>query len=435
MPLPRAAPMFTLLAAVLSGSSASGQTVVDRIVGPWNGSPARVRFSSLTGAQLAALGNAAGVAVGFEGLSPQPFAEPIDATGHRLGAVLDALVKADPRYEWREDDGVIVVRPVGAWLDNASLLDTPVARMSLKGIMAGDALGLLSQMFGVEPLFRGTDSRRFSVDVRDGAPLLEALNAIVREHGSLAWSFEPLPFTRPGSAVSMQLTIGGVGFGIPAGARLRPVMPPAHLARSELSMLERPFVNGLHGLPLISSVHPQSMLAFAEAAGVPIGFESLPASEPVRSSVTGIHVHGTVGRALDDIVVFDPRYEWRDVDGVIVIRPATAWLDPRDPLFRIVPAIRLDNVTVSKALAALREALGGSGTPTAVADTRTFSIDVPPGRTVLDVLTAISRAHGELSWAWEEPSIDDVSHSPADYRYTLWVTIPAGGVRSGHGFP
>ena len=200
-------------------------------------------------------------------------------------------------------------------------------------------------------------------------------------------------------------------------------------------MLERPFENGRQGLPLMSSVHATSVLTFAEAVGVPIGFESLPPSEPVRSSVAGIGLRGTVGRALDDIVAFDSRYEWRDVDGVIVIRPATAWLDPRDPLFRTVPAIRLDNVTVSKALAALREALGGSGTPTAVADTRTFSIDVPPGRTVLDVLTAISRAHGELSWAWEEPSIDDVSHSPADYRYTLWVTIPAGGVRSGHGFP
>jgi hypothetical protein len=422
----------TLLVASLGVSAAAGETaVVDRIVGSWNGSPARVIVSSLTGAQLVPLANASGVAIGFEGVSPKPFAQPIVATGHGLGAVLDALVKADPRYEWREDDSVIVIRPVEAWFDNASLLDTPVGRISLKDIMAGDALRLLSQMFGVGPLFTGIDSRRFSVEVRDGASLLEALNAIVRAHGSLAWSYEPLA---PGSQLPMQFTIGGVGFGIPAGAGPRPVTRSADTSRSERPMLERPFENGRQG-PLMSSLHASSVLTFAEAAGVPIGFESLSPSEPVRSSVTGIGLRGTLGYALDDIVAFDPRYEWRNVDGVIVIRPATAWLDPGDPLFRIVPAIRLDNVTVSKALAALREALGGSGTPSPNSDTRTFSIDVPAGRTVLDVLTAISRAHGELSWAWEEPSADDLSHSPGDYRYRLWVTIPAGGVRSGVGFP
>jgi hypothetical protein len=423
----------TLLVAALGGSAAAGETaVVDRIVGSLNGSPARVTLSSLTGAQLVPLASVSGVAIGFEGVSPKPFAQPIVATGRRLGAVLDALVKADPRYEWREDDGAMVIRPVEAWRDNASLLETRVARISLKDMMAGDALRLLSQMFGVEPLFSGTDSRRFSVEVRDGASLLEALNAIVRAHGSLAWSFEPLG---PGSPLSMQFTIGGTGFGIPAGARPRPVTRSAETPRGERPMLERPFANGHHGLPLMSSVHAQSVLAFAEAAGVPIGFESLPASEPVRSSVTGVDLGGTIGRALDDIVAFDPRYEWRTVDGVIVIRPTTAWLDPGDPLFRIVRAIRLDNVTVSKALAALREALGGSITPSPVSDTRTFSIDVPAGRTVLDVLTAISRAHGELSWAWEETSADDLSRSPGDYRYRLWVTIPAGGIRSGVGFP
>jgi hypothetical protein len=195
----------------------------------------------------------------------------------------------------------------------------------------------------------------------------------------------------------------GTGFGIPAGVKPHRPVPLAAtgrtLGRSDLALLDRPVTNQQpNGLALMYRIAPGAVLTLADAVGVPLGFESLPASAPlVRAPVTGIRLSGTFGPALDDLVTFDPRYEWRDVDGIVVIRPTTAWLDPDNPLFRTVSAIRLEDVTLAKALGALRQALGGPGVPLSLSDTRRFSVDVPQGRTVLDVLTAISRAHGDFA--------------------------------------
>jgi hypothetical protein len=94
--------------------------------------------------------------------------------------VLAAIVNADPRYEWREDNGVIIVRPIAAWSDDTSALHAPIAGFTLENVAAHDTLDLLAQMVAVEPPGTGTDTRRFSVEVPDGATWLEALNAIVR---------------------------------------------------------------------------------------------------------------------------------------------------------------------------------------------------------------------------------------------------------------
>jgi hypothetical protein len=36
---------------------------------------------------------------------------------------LDALVAVDPRYAWREQHGVLIIRPVDGWRDRVALLN------------------------------------------------------------------------------------------------------------------------------------------------------------------------------------------------------------------------------------------------------------------------------------------------------------------------
>jgi hypothetical protein len=90
--------------------------------------------------------------------------------------------------------------------------------------------------------------------------------------------------------------------------------------------------------------------------GLPFGFEEWGALKqrvsPPFASRSGarmppivsvrprpIDVRGlTLRQALDAVVAVDRRYEWRDVDGVPVVRPKTAWRDAGHPLSRMVSA-------------------------------------------------------------------------------------------------
>ena len=87
-----------------------------------------------------------------------------------LRAVLEAITAADPRYEWREDDGVVVVRPVAAWADPAHLLHSEVDALKRDNIQSKDAYDLLAHMLGfqTDPVGGPGDTRPFSVDLRSG---------------------------------------------------------------------------------------------------------------------------------------------------------------------------------------------------------------------------------------------------------------------------
>jgi hypothetical protein len=53
----------------------------------------------------------------------------------------------------------------------------------------------------------------------------------------------------------------------------------------------------------------------------------------------------------------DPRYEWREMNGTIVFRPVAAWNDVYDPMFRLTPAVKLDDVRMSAVIAHLAAVL------------------------------------------------------------------------------
>ena len=109
--------VIVVLASIATGPTGSvvhaqKQQLADSIVGESVGYP--VTLSSRHALWMLPLAMAARVPLGFEAapLPPQEGKEwKIAATGRKLGDVLDEFVQMDPRYRWREDDGVIVVAP------------------------------------------------------------------------------------------------------------------------------------------------------------------------------------------------------------------------------------------------------------------------------------------------------------------------------------
>jgi len=417
----------------LSATSAAAQPALDRILGPSeSGSP--ITISAVNGGQFETLTKAARVAAGFEGMLPVRTDLSILATGKSLRDVLDAMTAADPRYEWRWDNEVIVFRPIERWHDGSSALHARIGGFSLDNINAGDALALLARMVGVWPVCATTDARRFSVNVGDGATWLEALNSIVRAHGSLTWVIAPSLHYSAGFPISLYL--GGAGFGIPAGAVLRPTVGepdrPCVATSAEPAILDR-VVGTTQGVdPLLVESFYSLVPSLANAVGVPIGFQSLPADERAVILNDPINLTGlTLREALDALVAVDPRYHWQELNGVIVVRPVRAWLDSQDPLFRSIRSVHLQDVQASKPIDLVLAALGraeASGFP----DTRLFSISLPEGP-LLDLLNEMSRQHGELSWVWREIPPNEKNDYPRTYRYE--ITFYLRGFGSGFAVP
>jgi hypothetical protein len=132
------------------------------------------------------------------------------------------------------------------------------------------------------------------------------------------------------------------------------------------------------------------IVSIATRLGVPLGFEAVGAlservSMPYKTQssrdapkIVSVRprprdVRGlTLRQALDAAVASDRRYEWREMDGVVVVRPRAAWGDRDHPLLRPVTAADLD----------------AAGLPTDV-----------DGRTVFDALNAAVRAHERFQWS------------------------------------
>ena len=128
----RSAPVMLMLLVLLGGATASaGQTpVLERVVlGDHLGAPV-VWLPDGIGSGLFArrVAQGARVPLVFEALSTVSAGAPLtrfDLTGLTVRAALDALVTAEPRYEWRLIGDTVVVRPAGAWADRGHPLHGP----------------------------------------------------------------------------------------------------------------------------------------------------------------------------------------------------------------------------------------------------------------------------------------------------------------------
>jgi hypothetical protein len=378
----------------------------------------------------------------------EPHVVSVQATGKPLGAVLDEIVAADRRYEWRDENGVIVLRPAAAWTDGSNPLHRNLDAIRFADVGVTDVLSLMVAMFGQElDASQRTaigDARRFDLDLPPGT-VLDALNGIVRAHGKLSWAVEPVrakgPLA-PGTTLSPFMVWVGTDSGNAQGIGIRldrePRLPE-QLVRtgrprpaSAVPPLDRLVGRKYNHAPVVvSSMYQLPELAYAAQAAM--GIEVLPAGEVPAALTKGITLTGlTLRNALDALVAADPRYEWRDIDGVIVLRPASAWNETEHPLLRRIGPVHLDGVSLNDAITfqhALLEPQLRHGPDPSPNNAPRITVDLQGG-THLTLVNAIVKSQGAACWMYEELNARDAAFF-GGRSHQLTVALQGGG---GQGF-
>ena len=417
-----------LLVASMVVPRTVAQSATERPVGvDFFGKPLVIK--KLTASEIGALAAAAHVPMGFESAGAD--AEPLNvqASGKPLRVVLDAIVAADPRYEWREDNGVAVLRPATAWTDTNDFLHRSAAAIRFDDAGVSDALQLVIGLFGedLHPSQRNTlaDPKRFNLDVPPGT-VIEALDAIVRAHGALAWGIEPFPpppAVAPGTVLSpfmASLVSGGTGRAVGIGVQLdhAPKVPEQleRWGRAEPLAteppLERVVGKKVNGEPFILS-GAWDVPELATVTHTAMGLELLPPPDGPPTSgkvtITGLSLR----EALTALMAIDPRYEWRELDGVIVVRPVVAWTQPEHPLSRQAGPARLERATVADAANYLHAMLEPGMTFTPERDrgveVRRVTITSADRTPLMTLLNTVARSFGEVCWIYEELNARDTA--------------------------
>jgi len=219
---------------------------------------------------------------------------------------------------------------------------------------------------------------------------------------------------------------------------------------AQASLVDKPLVATEHIIyapagPLISpsDASEKGLLSrIARVAGVPFGFESDDRA-PRPSTTVPVEPHyisaSTLRAALDEFVRLDPRYEWRELGGVFVVRPISAWNDPSNALNRPAADIDWHTLNVVSGFDRVAHLLYPDETSDVFAGLngggdRTFDVKVTGG-TILDVLNAVARADGELGWSvrYGRPS-DPVAFELTIGHYGIgpmhgWLKRPTVGQR------
>jgi hypothetical protein len=115
--------------------------------------------------------------------------------------ILDGIVKAEPKYRWRENDGNIELSPVGG---GSSLLDAPIQSFQVKDVSRLAVINLLLSLPEVQaiassmnlkqrpPIGLSEQTEKLSFDLR-GVTLRQALNRIATDSGGRFWVFHRYP--------------------------------------------------------------------------------------------------------------------------------------------------------------------------------------------------------------------------------------------------
>ena len=359
---------------------------------------------------------------------------PVD--GLTLREALDAFVAADPRYVWRDAEGVIVIRPVTALADDGHPLHRFVPSVLLEEVVVNSAVDAINMAVGhfkgPAESFPGT--KRFSLDFPGGA-IVDLLNAISRSHGELGWTLRrPFRSSDGGRTDSFQpqlalQTLRGIGLGLPGPLEPLLVSPGSVVIRGQEQRAgrfgwvraERPAWEPADPLDrMVPEAQPMSVPSavsqLARWFRVPFGFEivgalreSVSAPHPIDESPpdptqppNGPEVaigHLTLRAALDALVAADHRYEWREMQGVVVIRPVGSWNDPAHPLAQPAPRTQVIDAHLGQAVDAVSRAFGRRpSVPTAqYADDSRATIRFDGGSR-LELLNAAVRGRGAAYW-------------------------------------
>jgi hypothetical protein len=198
--------------------------------------------------------------------------------------------------------------------------------------------------------------------------------------------------------------------------------------------------------PGISQSHFRFVVAMlARSVRIPIGLEEV-AQEPqeydgdlakVATEDKTTLIGMTVGRALDALIAVDPRYAWREEDGVLIMRPVEAWRDRTHFLNEIVGPINerqrraidiVKGLYDRKGLRINWSSGGGIYSPTLKESDLDLPISVTlPTSTMLGVLNAIATSHGQLGWLVE------YARGSAEFRYSCIRLITFDGRFGGVG--
>lgn len=209
--------MKVLIAAVflLFGSVTGrppGQSSLDRVVAAEHPISLRgVPLDKLVASRLSILSRSVGLLVGFEeAQDPAAASAPSlasDLRGATVREALDRLVAADPRYEWREMDGMVIVRSVKAWADCSHFMNRDV-EVTARDLHGAEAIALLFLLIdptvGEGRPMPGGLSAGFTVEPFQGT-VLQAFNHLARA-GRLSWRVAYGPHNA-GDARVMSLTL------------------------------------------------------------------------------------------------------------------------------------------------------------------------------------------------------------------------------------
>ena len=419
------------MAFCLVATATDAQGLLDRTIGP-SASGGPVVFRTLTIHQLGELAQAANVPIGFEGV-PAPISgtgTPIQLTGRTLREAIALITERAPRYAVAEEDGVLLFRSAAsetAPSANATPLDAAVPPLRVGEVTAREAFALVAALLGAprSTAIQFSDTKPFVLDAAAGT-VRSLLNSIVRSHGQLVWVFEKSRGKQPMFPYNLHFMSGlhGWGLGLSGG-------PPADAL--DLTRFARPaqpvgnvadVIVGTRadGYPLVlSGMGAWAVRDLAFATRVPFGMQVAGAGRGGGHTPEFTATGRTLREVLETLAATDGRYTWRVVDGMILIRPASAWGDAADPLFALVPAVQLEDVSMTEAVGKVLTALGAADqTYNTFPDSKTVSLSVGPGP-ALDLLTALVKAHGALTWTLEEGDPDQIRTTGLRHRLTIGV--------------
>ena len=169
----------------------------------------------------------------------------------------------------------------------------------------------------------------------------------------------------------------------------------------------------------------------SESTGVSFGVELWPPNDSNpgwggrSKTLTGMRLRA----ALDTIVNLDPRFEWREMNGVIVIRPIVAWVDSTHQLAQPFDGF-FGNTNTEEAITILAARMGPERTlPYPYRDSKPLLLEVPPG-TVMDFVNGIARAaHGGMMWRFNRVWCCGTPRyqGPAGEQYELGISSGTTG--------
>jgi hypothetical protein len=190
------------------------------------------------------------------------------------------------------------------------------------------------------------------------------------------------------------------------------ILLAAPMAAQKASTLDDP-IPGEIRIDSPRSLHPcagaQAVDQIARAAHMLVGFENAQGcwlaprsrwAHPDGDKLTGLSPR----LALDHVIAAMSSHLWRTVNGIIVVRPTTAWADPDDFLNQPVQPFEATNALVDEILhTALRAATPSVLLPhedvprhgALVSHSMTVQFS---GGSMLDALNAIVGAHGSAEW-------------------------------------